>query len=168
MEEPMADAISRLVDQREIENLLIDYCRYLDRMELGKLAALFSEDCRVIYGPDPKLTARGRPGLEASLSRMWRWRRTAHHLTNIRIRFDGDARADSESYVHAWHEGVDGNTAIIYGRYLDRLHRLDEVWKITERRMDMNGCDNGFKVPVPPAPRCMPPSGWSPPQGLDG
>ncbi len=163
----MAEASNGHVDQREIENLLIDYCRYLDRMELGKLAALFSEDCRVIYGPDPKLIANGRLALEASLSRMWRWRRTAHHLSNIRVWFDGADQARSESYVHAWHEGTGGNTAIVYGRYLDQLSYLNNGWKITERRMDMNGCDRGFKVPIPKAPRREPPSGWLPPQGLD-
>ena len=164
----MSDTIHNIIHQHEIETLLIDYCRYLDRMELEKLAALFSTDCLVVYGPDPKLTANGRSALEASLSRMWRWRRTSHHLSNVRIWMESEAEARSESYVYAWHEKPDGETAVIYGRYLDRLRRADEGWRISERRMDMNGADGGFKVPIPEAPRQKPPPDWQPPEGLDG
>lgn len=152
---------------REIENLLIDYCRYLDCMELGNLASLFTKDCRVIYGPDPKLAAEGQVALESSLARMWRWQRTAHHLSNVRIWFDGPDQARSESYVHAWHEMPNGKTATIFGRYLDQLRRTENGWRIAERRMDMNGADPGFRVPVPQAPRRTPPAGWAPPEGLD-
>ena len=63
---------------RAVENVLYDYCRHLDTMDLLSLAALFTEDCYVVYGADDRLRARGRQALEISLARMWRWRRTAH------------------------------------------------------------------------------------------
>lgn len=162
----MAD-VRELLDRREIEDLLVDYCLHLDRMELDALAALFTIDCRVIYGPDPRLEAHGRAALEASLARLWRWARTAHHLSNARIRVAGDT-ATAESYVHAWHETPDGATAVIFGRYLDRLVRTPGGWRIAERRMEMNGADRGFRVAIPQAPRRPPPPGWTPPEGLDG
>ena len=163
----MGDPLQEILDRTAIEAVLIDYCRHLDRMDLGDLASLFTDDCRVVYGPDPRLATDGRAALEASLSRMWRWRRTAHHLSNVRVFFDGPDEARSESYVLAWHERPDGETATLFGRYIDLLVRTAEGWRIAERRMDMNGADSGFRLPMPQAPRRAPPSGWRPPEGLD-
>ena len=163
----MDERLGALLDRQEIEDLLVDYCRHLDRMDLASLARLFTEDCRVSYGPDPRLAARGRAELEASLGRMWRWRRTAHHLANARVWLEGPDRARAESAVHAWHERPDGGTAVVFGRYHDRLQRTAEGWRIAERRMEQDGADAGFRVAVPPAPRHPPPSGWTPPEGLD-
>ena len=162
-----ADDLIQLVDRQQIEALLIDYCALLDRMELSELAALFTTDCQVVYGPGPALTSDGRDGLEASLARMWRWSRTAHHLCNLRIRYIDPDVADTESQVIAWHEASDGRTATLYGRYLDRVVRTSYGWRIAQRRMDMNGSDAGFRVPLPPAPRRPTPSGWRAPDGLD-
>lgn len=155
-------------DRFAIHDLLTDYCLHLDRMDLGALARLFTADCEVIYGPDPQLTAWGAAALEASLSRMWRWRRTAHHLSNIRLWPDGTDHVLSESYVMAWHERPDGTTATVFGRYLDRMTRTPDGWRIAQRRMEMNGADAGFRVAIPQAQRHPPPPGWVPPPGLDG
>ena len=155
-------------DRVAIHDLLVDYCLHLDRMDLAALAALFTPDCQVIYGPDPNLTAQGAVALEASLARMWRWKRTAHHLSNVRLWADGHDSARAESYVIAWHERPDGTTATIYGRYLDRLRRTPDGWRIAMRQMQMNGADAGFRVAIPQAPRHPPPPGWVAPAGLDG
>lgn len=163
----MDDPMISVSDRFEIYDLLVDYCRLLDRMELEALAALFTEDCDVAYGDDARLKAKGRVALEASLARMWRWRRTSHHISNIRIWPDGTNRARAESYVFAWHEKADGASAVVMGRYLDLLVKAEERWRISQRRMDMNGSDQGFRVPLASAPRRKPPPGWYPPEGLD-
>ncbi len=165
---PGATACLTPEDRFAIHDLLVDYCLHLDRMDLVALAALFTPDCEVMYGPDPNLTARGATALESSLARMWRWKRTAHHLSNVRLWDDGADAARSESYVMAWHERPDGTTATIYGRYLDRLSRTPDGWRIAIRQMQMNGADAGFRVAIPQAPRHPPPQGWAPPPGLDG
>ncbi len=155
-----------LLDTAAITTLLTDYCRFLDRMDLAALGALFTTEARVVYGPDPRLEAAGREALVASLARMWRWRRTAHHLANVRVWVEGDT-ARAESAVHAWHEAADGSDAEIFGLYHDRLARVDGGWLIAERRMEMQGARGGFRVPIPPAYRAPPPAGWTPPEGLD-
>jgi ketosteroid isomerase-like protein len=155
-------------DRFAIHDVLTDYCLHLDRMDLAALARLFTPDCTVIYGPDPHLTAQGSAALETSLARMWRWRRTAHHLSNVRLWPDGPGGARAESYVMAWHERPDGGTTTIFGRYLDQLTRTPHGWRIATRRMEMNGADAGFRVAIPQAPRHPPPPGWQPPPGLDG
>ncbi|MCY0093442.1 nuclear transport factor 2 family protein [Hoeflea ulvae] len=159
--------LGSMVARQEITDVLVAYCCHLDRMELAALAALFTADCSVIYGEGPALAANGRPQLEQSLARMWRWKRTAHHLANVRITFSQDDEAQSESYVHAWHEAPDGRTATIFGRYLDRFVHTSGGWLIAQRQMEMNGADAGFKLPIPQAPRASPPAGWRPPAGLD-
>ncbi|WP_223428908.1 nuclear transport factor 2 family protein [Tateyamaria pelophila] len=158
--------LTKLFDERRIEAVLIDYCAYLDRMDLAALSALFTEDCTVIYGDNPALRSQGRAALVTSLARMWRWARTAHHLSNPRIRFTDEYRAETESHVLAWHEAPDGRTATLFGRYLDRLEKQGGDWRIAERRMDMNGADSGFTLPLPRAPRAAPPVGWQKPEGL--
>jgi 3-phenylpropionate/cinnamic acid dioxygenase small subunit len=152
-----------IVDHHAISNLLIDYCRCLDRMDLPRLAALFTHDCRVEYGPDDRLNSHGAAALESSLRRMWRWARTSHHLSNVRVSFDDADHARANSYVHAWHERPDGSSATILGQYDDRLVRLADGWRISRRRMVMNGCDAGFKVAIHPFERIPPPPGWAAP-----
>ena len=159
--------LQRLIDERDITWVLTEYCRTLDRMDLPALARLFTADCIVEYGPDERLRSRGAAALAQSLARMWRWARTSHHLSNVQIELDGSEAARAISYVYAWHERPDGGTAVIMGQYHDRLLRTAEGWRIAERRMLMNGCDQGFKVDINRFERLPPPSGWTPPKGLD-
>lgn len=153
-------ADSRPADRRAISDLLVDYCRALDEMDLDTLAGLFSEDCEVEYGPGEALRSSGRAALRKSLERMWRWSRTSHHLSNVRIEFDGPDAARATSYVLAWHERPDGTTATVYGQYRDRLQRRDGRWQIVARRMLMNGCDAGFTVRLHRLDRRPAPAGY--------
>lgn len=159
--------VEELVERARIHDLLIAYCRNLDRMDLDALGALFAPDCVVTYGTHPDLVAEGRTALVASLARMWRWQRTAHHLCNVWVRFDGRDTARAESGVHAWHEAADGRDAEIFGTYIDLLTKRDGNWLVQTRRMEMRGARGAFRVPVPPAERQPPPPGWIPPEGLD-
>ena len=165
----MSDRLVRqLVERQAITDILIEYCTALDRMDLGRLASLFTEDCVVEYGPEEWLRSRGRDALEKSLARMWRWSRTSHHVSNVRVDFRGDDEALVGSYVHAWHEGSDGSSATILGQYHDRFVRGDARWRIAERRMVMNGSDAGFKVNINRFERLPPPVGWKPPASAIG
>lgn len=162
------ETLRRIVDRQAMTDVLIEYCTALDRMDLSRLAALFTHDCVVEYGPEEWLRSRGREALERSLARMWRWSRTSHHLSNVQIDFHGDDEAFVRSYVHAWHERSDGSSATILGQYHDRFVRADEGWRIAERRMVMNGSDAGFKVNINPLERLPPPPGWEPPESAGG
>lgn len=156
-----------LIDRHEITDVLIEYCRTLDRMDLPRLSSLFTDDCVVDYGPEDRLQSRGAAELEKSLQRMWRWSRTSHHLTNVQIRFCSDNEAMVNSYVYAWHERVDGSTATILGQYNDKFSREVDGWQIATRRMVMNGCDSGFIVNINRFERLPPPEGWVAPN-IDG
>ena len=162
------DRLRQLCDTGEITRVLNEYCSALDRMDLPRLCALFTEDCLVEYGPEDWLRSRGAADLERSLARMWRWARTSHHLSNIQIEFEGDGDALARSYVQAWHQRPDGTTATVYGRYQDRFVRLPAGWRIAERRMFMNGSDSGFAVNIARSERKPPPEGWQPPPEAAG
>lgn len=150
----------RIADRQAISDVLVDYCVYLDRMELEALGDLFTAGCIVEFGPDERLNSRGREALSKSLERMWRWRRTSHHLSNVRIEFTGPDEAQAASYVLAWHERPDGSTATVYGQYRDRFERREGRWRIAARRMLMNGSDAGFTVNLFPLDRRPAPEGW--------
>ena len=157
----MIDRIVReLAARQQITEVLNEYCAALDRMDLARLSALFTDECMVDYGPEEWLQSRGSGALEESLARMWRWSRTSHHLSNVQISFHGDDRAFVRSYVHAWHEREDGSSATILGQYHDRFVREDAGWRIAERRMVMNGCDEGFRVNINRCDRMPPPDDW--------
>ena len=160
-------SLQELIDRQRITDVLVEYCCALDRMDLPRLAALFTGDCVVDYGPQEELQSQGAAALEKSLQRMWRWSRTSHHLGNVRIDFAGDDEARVSSYVHAWHERADGSTATILGQYHDRFVRDATGWRIAERRMLMNGCDAGFTVNINRFVRLAPPDGWVAPN-IDG
>ena len=164
----------RVADRQAISDVLVDYCVCLDCMELDALADLFTPDCVVEFGPDARLNSHGRDALAKSLERMWRWRRTSHHLSNVRIEFTGPDEAKTTSYVLAWHERPDRSTATVYGQYRDRFERREGRWRIAGRRMLMNGSDAGFTVNLFPLPRRPAPAGWvapdvdNPPGGPSG
>ena len=149
-----------VIDRQEITDVLIEYCCALDRMDLPRLSALFTDDCVVDYGPDEQLQSRGAAALAKSLERMWRWSRTSHHLTNVQVEFDGENEALVRSYVFAWHERADASTATILGQYQDRFIREDRGWRIAQRRMLMNGSDAGFTVNINRFERNQPPQDW--------
>lgn len=152
--------LQQLIDRQQIGDVLIAYCCALDRMDLSAIAALFTENCLVDYGPDERLQSRGASALAKSIERMWRWSRTSHHLSNIQIDFENADSASALSYVYAWHERPDGSTATIMGQYHDRLVREPGGWRIAERRMLMNGCDAGFTVDINRFERIPAPDGW--------
>lgn len=152
--------IWRLIDRQEIADLLAEYCRALDLMDLPAIAKVFTADCRVEYGPEERLQSRGAEGVAQSLARMWRWARTSHHLSNIQVVFESPDTARAISYVIAWHERPDGSTATVLGQYHDRLRLTREGWRIAERRMLMNGNTEGFTVNLYRTPREPAPEGW--------
>ena len=43
--------IERILDRQAIADLLTEYCRALDLMDLETIAKIFTADCRVEYGP---------------------------------------------------------------------------------------------------------------------
>ncbi len=152
------DYVDQVRHKQAISELLFAYCAYLDRMDLDALGALFTDDCQVDYGPEERMHSTGSRQLRQDLERMWRWKRTSHHLSNVMVSLDSDnLGANVVSYVFAWHERPDGSTATMMGQYRDRVVREGEQWRIAQRRQELTGNDAGFDVGINPFVRFGPP-----------
>lgn len=45
------EALQQLLDRQEIVDVIHSYCRNVDLVNAAEIAALFTEDCVVDYGP---------------------------------------------------------------------------------------------------------------------
>jgi ketosteroid isomerase-like protein len=128
------DVTRELVDRHEIADLIHAYCQHFDQNEPEQVAALFTTDATVDYGPEAE-TIRGAAmiaetiavGLERTFAA------TSHHVSNIRIAFWGPDRATGVTYLYAWHRYRDGSPdGELWGRYHHRFERTAAGWRIAE------------------------------------
>jgi uncharacterized protein (TIGR02246 family) len=128
----MDKAIQELLDLRAIEQLMVHYADRIDANDPEGAAACFAEDGIGNYWGK----FQGRKEIAARLSKILdRFSATSHHLSNVSIQLDGD-QATSMAYVYAFHRMADTNDPMHYwGRWVDRLVRLDEGWRFAEREV---------------------------------
>jgi enoyl-CoA hydratase len=129
------DALQRLIDVREIEQLLFEYCRCADANDPDGLARCFTEDCIANYAPGPASVGADARRKQASRD-LRMFTATSHHLSNIRVDHLDDNRARAESVVFAWHRPLDKpGVWELFGRYVDVVVRTPDGWKIAERTL---------------------------------
>jgi ketosteroid isomerase-like protein len=140
----VSDALQRLVDRQEIVDLIHTYCRGVDLADATSVAAVFTEDCVVDYGPGLGEPTHGRATIEERLARgLPRFAATSHHVSNIQIEFDasGDG-ASGVTYLYAWHRYPDHPAtpdAHLWGQYHDRFVRTADGWRIASRTLKVAG-----------------------------
>lgn len=131
--------VHQLLDGEHIRTLLFDYAFHLDMNHPAELAALFTEDCEVIYGPD--FGAVGRPAYEKTLSGIGTFfAATSHHVSNIVVEFTSPDEARVRSVLYAWHryrrERPDG---YLWGQYHDIVVRTAGAWRFKRRELRTTG-----------------------------
>lgn len=129
-----------------VTDVLHAYAFHVDRFEPEKVAALFTVDCAVDYGPGLGPMTHGRDALQERLTNglLARLSATAHHVSNIRLRQASTDEVMSIAYVHAWHRFPAWDArpdATIWGQYHDRLVRSSQGWLIAERTLLVSGHD---------------------------
>lgn len=135
----MEREVQKLVDNDAIRTVMYDYAYYLDMNLTDELAALFTEDCYVAYGP-----GFGADGIEEYRETLdgvgTFFTATSHHVTNVRIEFEDDDTAKVRSVVYAWHryqrERPDGH---VMGQYHDILVRTADGWRFKRRELKHAG-----------------------------
>lgn len=118
------------------------YCRNVDLVRPAAVAALFTDDCTVDYGPGLGAPTHGSADLERRLGAgLPRFAATSHHVSNIEISFDGtDDAADTVTYLYAWHRYDDDRPdAHLWARYHDRFVRTTDGWRIAARVLRVAG-----------------------------
>jgi len=141
--------LDELTARAEIHDVLMRYCRGLDRVDMSLVRGAFHKDAYIKF-PE-SLHVGGTEGFFQFLTaEMPRFTRTMHFLGNIFIEFDGPKIAYVETYLNADHQGSErhhwkDNYVKLWGRYLDRFELRDGVWLIAQRQLLV---DWMFKYPL--------------------
>ena len=124
------DALDRLIAEREIERLILDYAARNDAAAWDEVAGLYSDDGRMSRPTAPDVFIVGREAILAAF--VARPPRTTRHVcANIRVTLDGPDRAHAESQILLF-TGAD--QAPMVGSYADQLVRTADGWRFAERR----------------------------------
>lgn len=126
---PDAAALDQAVSRLAIHDLVMTYCRGIDRADAELLASIFWEDSAVVSGV---VNASG-PAFASSITDYCRANLDYcfHSVANEWIEVKGD-HGVGEHYVLA-HLSVGGQDVMTGGRYLDRYERRGGIWKIASR-----------------------------------
>lgn len=134
-------AALRLADRVEIELLMKHYCLYFDTKQPELLAALFTSDARIDYGPEVEPIV-GREKLEAMVKAgaSSRFESTNHQICNEIVIFDGDESAHGTSHLYAWHKYF-GSEVIghLWGGYRYRFNYEYGQWRISDLKLFASG-----------------------------
>ncbi len=126
-------SLEELQNRLAIQDVLAKHSRGIDRLDLECLKSAYWPDAEVAYGT---FNGAAHEFAEGVMEGLKAFDRTAHMVTNTAFDIRGqDARI--ESYVLACHytKGDTDTEMIFFGRYLDRMEKRGDVWKIAHRRV---------------------------------
>ncbi|MFG3133212.1 nuclear transport factor 2 family protein [Streptomyces tendae] len=131
--------LEELSARAQIHDVLLRYCRGLDRVDMDLVRGAFHDDAYVQF-PESLHIGPVEGFVEFLTGEMPRFVRTMHLLGNSLIEFDGPEVAHVETYLQADHQGSDehhwkGEQVKLWARYLDRFEQRDGVWLIARRRL---------------------------------
>jgi uncharacterized protein (TIGR02246 family) len=139
--ETSAALVRELADRQAIADLLHAYCLHFDNDEPAAVAALFTPDATVDYGPEVPVLV-GTDAIAAAVARGLErtFAATSHHVSNIQVAFDGPDAARTVAYVYAWHRYADGSPdGELWGRYRHSVVRTGAGWRISSLRLEAAG-----------------------------
>jgi hypothetical protein len=126
-------AVRSLLDKQEIHEVLMRYCRAVDRLDEALLRSVYhpdaTDDHGMFSGPASEFVTWVMKFQRENFVN------SIHSISNELVEIDGDV-AHSESYFTGFHhfrrDGQDF-TRLSCGRYIDRFERRDGAWKIARR-----------------------------------
>ena len=127
--------LQELLDKQAINDVLLRYCRAIDRRDADLLRSAYwpdaIDDHAVFQGNVEEFIAYSFPFLEQAV--------TQHRVTNILTDLTGPDAAFSECYFSAFHnfaaEGGGRLERTVGGRYLDHHERRSGEWRIRRRTL---------------------------------
>ncbi|MGD9987550.1 nuclear transport factor 2 family protein [Pseudonocardia sp.] len=132
------DRLRPLLDRAEIHDVLMRYCRGVDRGDVELLRSVYHLDSVDDHG---YWSGPGQEFPEFIVARLATAAlRTTHAVANELIELDGDtARVETYVFAYLWRatDAADGAGAealdMFAGRYVDLFARRDGVWRIASR-----------------------------------
>ncbi len=130
------EKLQQLLDKQEIHEVIMRYCRGIDRLDREMIRSVYHDDAidehGLWKGSADEFVAYVVPVLQKEVA-------TTHLICNELIEVDGDV-AWAESYFLAVHRRAakDDVGQIHYqfcGRYIDRFERRKGAWKIAHRNV---------------------------------
>ena len=148
------DPIQLLVERQAIVDVIYAYCRNVDLVNAAEVAACFTDDCTVDYGPGMGTVTRGKDNVRDRLGAgLRRFAATSHHVSNIEVVFDSDDSARTITYLYAWHRFADQKPdAHLWAQYHDRFSKVQGRWLIADRVLKVAG-QEAFDIPWYPIGR---------------
>ena len=158
--------IEQLVSRQKVYDVLTRYCRALDRCDIDLMRSVYWEDGIDDHGV---FSGNAAEFAEFIISEIQNWFEiTMHAIMNVHMEIEGDV-ACTESYLFAYHK-VRGDKAKVEeifgsryleqfdwsrveglphhfffgGRYVDRLERRGDEWRIAKRVVVMDWNENGL------------------------
>ena len=147
--------LQELLDKQACTEVMMTYCRAIDHRDETLLRSIFHPESyhrHGFEGPSSNPAKKSRPGAPAdfvgfALEVLQTHTHTHHQLGNIFVEVERDGRtAYTEAYFTAFHRmrragdpkaGANAyDTEMDYwvgGRYMDRMEKRDNVWKIAYR-----------------------------------
>ncbi len=126
------EQIREMLDKQALNDLLVRYCRGIDRLDKELVLSCFHDDAYDDHG-----SFKGSP--KEFLDQLWARSATKavafieHKLSNVSLEVEGDT-AYGESYLEM-HQLFEGELVEGYGRFVDRFERRDGEWRIAHRRV---------------------------------
>ena len=128
----MDAAVASLLDRREIEDVILRYCRGIDRLDLELVRSCYWLDATDSHGGFAGTRDEFVSWVEMLLAR---FESTSHFVGNLLVELAGDA-AVAETYAIAFHRSAEPKASlnlIIGVRYVDRFEKRGGEWKIARR-----------------------------------
>ena len=128
--------LDRLEDRAAIAEQMYRYARATDWLETDGHREVFVEDC--VFASPHSGDIVGVDGVvEWMNAALAQFEATQHLIGNISVEFTGPESATAVSYVRAWHRSRDHSRPdmVLWGEYHDQWARIDDTWRIKERRV---------------------------------
>jgi ketosteroid isomerase-like protein len=135
--DPDQRALRGLLDRQAITDVIYRYSRAVDRKDYALLASVYWPDAvddHIAFSGDVAGFIAWVSGFTGSMN-------TTHFIGNILIEFQDDEHAFVETYVIGFHDmpGATGREDFVGGgRYLDRLEKRGDEWRIARRDITLD------------------------------
>lgn len=134
---PSDEQLQELWDKQTIHEVLMSYCRAIDRNDIDAFEDAYWPDAwddhGLFKGPVTELVKLNRDLKDGDDPHKMRW--MTHNVCNEYVRIEGDVAYSEASFIgiHGCEKDGVEQLYLLGGRYVDRFERRDGVWKIADR-----------------------------------